>query len=133
MKKVFTCIMLLLAAASVSAQSSKVVKKNKEAIKSYFASSLAESRGNFEKDAKIDIDAIEETRAAVWNVWKNSVEEFNEEKLIPLAPLEERKTGKWRLPANLEPNAVMPYYLGINTLDKVEGKLPLFLYLLCRL
>lgn len=129
MKKGFIGIMLLLAASTAFAQSSKIVKKNKEAIKSYFASSLAESRGSFEKDAKIEIDAIEETRAAVWSVWKNSVEEFDEEKLIPLEALENRKSGKWRLPANLEPNAVMPYYLGINTLDKVEGKLPLFLYM----
>lgn len=129
MKKVFTNIMLLVAAGTAFAQADKNVQKNEAAIKSYFAGSLAEKRGTFEQDAPIALDAIEQTRAAVWNVWKNSVEEFNEEKLIPLGQLEDRKSGKWKLPANLEPNATMPYYWGINTLEKVEGKLPLFLYM----
>ncbi|MBR3855732.1 MAG: hypothetical protein IKM65_06200 [Bacteroidaceae bacterium] len=130
MKKVFTSIMLLMAAGTAFAQNAAdKVQENEAAIKSYFAGSLAQNSGTLELDAPIALDNIEQTRAAVWSVWKSSVEAFDEEKLIPLGQLEDRKTGKWKLPASLEPNAIMPYYWGINTLDKVEGKLPLFLYM----
>lgn len=130
MKRLFINTMLLLAASTVFAQiANNKVKKNEAAIKSYFTSSLAENRGTFNQNAAIDIDDIKQARADVWSVWKKSVEEFDEEKLLPIENLENRNSGKWTLPSSLEPNAIMPYYWGINTTEAVEGKLPMFLYM----
>ena len=38
-------------------------------------------------------------------------------------------SGCWKLPENLEPNAVMPYFWGMKGAVETGAELPLFLYL----
>ncbi len=76
----------------------------------------------------ISADQIVAKREEVWNLWKKACESYNEEKLIALNPLGSNSTGRWKLPANLEPNATMPYYWGTKGTEPADGY-PLFLYL----
>ncbi len=76
----------------------------------------------------ISADQIVAKREEVWNLWKKACESYNEEKLIALNTLGSNSTGRWKLPANLEPNATMPYYWGTKGTEPADGY-PLFLYL----
>ena len=76
----------------------------------------------------ISADQIVAKREEVWNLWKKACESYNEEKLIALNTLGSNSTGRWKLPANLEPNATMPYYWGTRGTEPADGY-PLFLYL----
>lgn len=98
-------------------------------ISEYFTGTIAGEEVKNKFNDKIDIDEIEETRRKVWNCWKDAVENFDEEKLIaPFTKDEPRDTGYWRLPENLEENALMPYYF-IKKGEQPKGGYPLFLYM----
>lgn len=127
MKKLSTCLFLLWASFSpVAAQDDG----NDVAIADYFTASLNGDADAFECADIIASDAIGATREKVWNLWKDAVNGFSEEKLIDLEILEKRKSGSWTLPSNLE-SGTMPYYFGCNAYpnyDK-EKKYPFFLYM----
>lgn len=72
---------------------------------------------------------IEKQQRRVWEAWCEANQDFQEEKLIPLALLSEDTKSQWHLPASLEANAVMPYYYGRKGSVKPESGYPLFLYL----
>ena len=76
----------------------------------------------------IELSAVEESRALVWEAWKQANKSLNEEKLIPLEALSAKKSGSWHLPAELEPNATMNYYWGSKGEGRPEEGYPLFLY-----
>lgn len=135
MKRIISQIMLTMAATAAIAQNDNAatafVNENEAEITSYFTAKLDDKDGEFSQYGGISLDAVPAARAAVWDVWKKTVNNYEEEKLIPLGDLEDRNVGKWKLPASLEPNAVMPYYFGINrnNLTLNGRKLPLFLYM----
>ncbi len=135
MKKIFTSIMLCSVAFSLSAEGGsdklqKLSEQEKSAITNYFVKSLNnEASSGFDDNSPIKKDEISTIRNDVWNIWKNAVNEYSEEKLIELDDLERRATGRWTLPSNLEANAVMPYYWGFNGTLENEEKYPMFLYM----
>lgn len=128
MKKLSICLFLLCVSFSpLAAQDNG----NDVAITDYFTASLNGDADAFECDDIIASDAIVATREKVWSLWKSAVENYDEEKLIPLDILENRKRGSWELPSSLEPNAIMPYYYGCNAYPDydAEKKYPFFLYM----
>lgn len=111
----------------------QVTDDEKETMQTFFTNSLNGKSGTYSANRAIDNNQIATVRAQVWEEWRNSVNNFDEEKLIPIGWLEDRNTGSWTLPSNLEPNATMPYYWGANTSSADEindnSKFPLFLYM----
>jgi len=77
---------------------------------------------------KLKWSEVGEVRNKVWNLWKKMLAEADDQPLIPLEPLSENKTSQWKLPEELEANAVMPYVYGSKGARPYEGY-PLFLYL----
>ena len=71
---------------------------------------------------------IAECQAKVWAAWRAANNKFEEDTLPVLTPLAEKKDYKWPLPAELEPNAVMPFYWGTKGEKPAEGW-PLYLYI----
>lgn len=132
----FLTQMLLLTATTMSFASQQsdgslqIAEDTRSAITTYFTGTLKEQRVKFENSDKIALEAIQATRDSIWAIWRESVDNFEEEKLIPLRQLEYRDVGKWTLPAKLEPNAVMPYYWGLNRVMEIgNNKFPMFLYM----
>ena len=104
-------------------------KNNAKKIKAFFVNSLQGGDAEETVAKKIDINDIPAVRDAVWNCWREAVEGMQEEKLIsPFADGEPRDTGYWKLPEELEPKAVMPYYF-IKKGERPDGGYPLFLYM----
>ena len=130
MKKLIVCLFIAVAAiAPSSAQNGVTI--NEGIITDYFNVSIGDEDAQFDDESIIPAGEIASTREKIWNLWKSAVENYDEEKLIPLDILENRKSGSWELPSSLEPNAVMPYYYGCNeyTSYDADSKYPLFLYM----
>ena len=77
---------------------------------------------------RIHVNKISAARDLVWKAWQKANAAFNEEKLIVLDSLTASQKSIWHIPAELEPNAAMPYYYGAKGTRPTEGY-PLFLYL----
>ena len=86
--------------------------KEKAQVIKFFTEYLAGKENTFKSKVKIELEDIELQQAIVWNAWVEANNQLDEEKLIPLTPLKEGKSGAWHLPADLEPNAVLNYYWG---------------------
>ena len=130
MKRFVLCFSLLAAGLTVSlAQGGADINENE--ITAFFNASIAEKTGEFANESVIPVGDIASVREKIWNIWKTAVDNYDEKKLIPLDILENRKSGSWKLPSSLEPNATMQYYYGCNaypTYDS-QAKYPLFLYM----
>lgn len=125
MKRLYSISVLMLATASWAQQAGENIS-----IGDYFSSTLAGTAVNYENDAAIELEDIATARDSVWNIWRESVNALDEEKLFPIEELEYRKSSSWTLPQALEPNAVMPFYWGCNEFPmKGDGKYPLFVYM----
>lgn len=72
---------------------------------------------------------VRAAQSAVWSAWQLANRHFHEEKLPEPGPIDSPATGSWHLPANLEPDAVMPFYFGVKGDTIAVGKCPLFVYL----
>lgn len=72
---------------------------------------------------------IEKARDMVWRAWCKADSSDMDEVLPRLAPLEGADPSSWTIPADLEPNAVMPFYWGYKSDSIPEGGRPLFIYL----
>ena len=132
MKRInLTYLIALLAVFLVAAPASagKLSKKKNKKVNSYFVHELQGVPASYDGNEKIEAADIESLRRAVWECWCNAVANFSEDKLIaPHAASEPRDTGYWRLPEDLEPQAVMPYYF-IRKGDMPSDGYPLFLYM----
>ena len=133
MKKVFITLILITGAVTCSAtgcKGKKITETKERKITEYFTECLKnEKKIPFDDKGKIGANDIETTRKAIWECWKNAVQNFNEEKLIsPFSEGEPRDTGYWQLPQALEPDALMPYYF-IKKGEKPENGYPMFLYM----
>lgn len=102
--------------------------KTKAKITAFFSDYLSGKEGAFESKTTIKPSDTKKMQALVWAAWKEVNDNFAEEKLIDLEKLELAKSGKWVLPSNLEPNAIMPYYWGTKGDTMPEGGFPLYLY-----
>ena len=128
MKRLLFCLLSVVGIVSLQAQGN--VNINEEIISDYFNASLTEDFAGFEDGSIIPVSEIAPAREKIWELWKKSVDACDEEKLIALDILENRKTGSWTLPSDLE-SGNMPYYYGCNaypTYD-AEKRYPLFLYM----
>ena len=130
MKKFLACFLLVSAGIVPSlAQSNNVIDES--VIMDYFNASLDGEEVQLDAETLVPTDGIANARERIWGIWKSAVENYDEEKFIPLDILENRKSGSWELPASLEPNATMPYYFGCNEYPSfdAEKKYPFFLYM----
>lgn len=103
-------------------------EKKQQKIAAYFSDYLNGKKALYDTKGALTPAEVGEARTAVWEAWKKANAAYDEEKLIELAPLAEKKSGTWNLPADLEPNAVMPYYWGSKGEAKPEGGYPLYIY-----
>lgn len=128
MKKLFFAAAILLL-ASCGAQKSAVTKSDSVKIASYFDASLAESCKETALKRKIGVDNIDGVRTEVWKLWSDAVVR-NDGKALPDAGLLAKKDVTfWQIPDSLEPNAIMPFYWGVNADAVPDGKLPMFLHM----
>ena len=123
-------IAIVAIAGNTSECNAGTISKSKtKKVSTFFAGTLNGENIAYKGAEKIKPDEIDATRNAVWECWRNAVANKAEEKLTaPFATGEPRDTGYWRLPENLEENALMPYYF-IKKGDKPLGGYPLFLYM----
>lgn len=96
-------------------------------VKSYFATHLQGDPTSYVESRRMAWDDVESQRATVWSAWCEANQAFAEDKLPAPRPLI-NDTLLWPLPAELEPNAVMPYYYGTKGEKPAKGW-PLFLYI----
>ena len=102
--------------------------KRQQRIEAFFADWLEGKASRYEAKGTLAVSEVEEARALVWEAWRRANAAFDEEKLIGLGSLSEGNSGRWNLPAELEPNAVMPYYWGSKGDARPEDGYPLYIY-----
>lgn len=100
----------------------------KNQITAFFSDYLAGKETTFHSNATIKPADIKQEQDLVWAAWQDANNRSTEQKLINLEKLEKGNSGKWELPANLEPNATMPYYWGSKGEAKPEAGYPLYIY-----
>lgn len=98
-------------------------------ITEYLSEYLSGKTGLYQEHIPIKLKDIDKWRTQVWEAWKEANALSPEEKLTELQPLDPTRYGQWRLPAELEPDAVMPYYWGTKGNSVPENGYPLFLYM----
>lgn len=99
-----------------------------EEVKTYFTNVLEEAEADYTTSTPLTLEQLSEAETAVWNAWVEANKAFDEDGLIDLSLLKNKKRGSWTLPSDLEPNAVMNYYYGYKG-ERPEAGFPLFLYL----
>lgn len=133
MRKTILFVSLTLLCTILFAENGKSSTDKGISMTEYFTTILKGGIPEFSNGKKIKLDRIEETRTAVWEAWKSAVNSLEEEKLPSIGLLKDRNSSSWKLPEELESNAVMPYYWGVNSdstkILKEEEKLPMFLYM----
>ncbi|MBQ4083218.1 MAG: hypothetical protein IJC77_03000, partial [Bacteroidaceae bacterium] len=130
MKKTFTLLLIAAFTGSSATPQDIVTEANTSAIYETFSASLSEKELSFNETTTIPMEQIAATRDEVWSIWKSAVENFDEEKLFKVTELEKREKSSWKLPADLEANATMPFYWGCNAVEVEPDTIyPLFLYM----
>lgn len=143
MKTIKTCSLLLgiLCGTCVSAiahefktdgSSPKVTANDKTSknVVTFFSAYLSGKATAFDTGKNLKHSEVNRYRDVVWQCWKEANDSFEEEKMIALGELSAASSGRWNLPEQLEPHAVMPYYWGTKGANEAgKGELPLFLYL----
>lgn len=100
----------------------------KKDVSAYFSEFLGGNHALYSENTPVKLSKLKEIQSSVWDAWKNANQNFEEEKLITLETLEKGKSGRWNLPAKLEPNAIMPYYYGYKGEVNKDAKYPFYLY-----
>ncbi len=101
----------------------------KEKLIRFFLDYLSGKAESYTATSSFSLSDIQQQQALVWEAWVEANHRFQEEPLIELRPLAEKKSGEWQLPSNLEPNAIMPYYWGSKGEVPSSEGYPLYLYL----
>ena len=116
-------------ATNVECNAQAISKSKTKKVDAYFSKVLKGENTIYKGNDNIKPEKIEATRNAVWERWRSAVQATGEEQLTsPFAINEPRDTGYWRLPENLEENALMPYYF-IKKGEQPQEGYPLFLYM----
>lgn len=121
----------LLFGSSKCADSPKETKSTdqiRQEAEEYFTARLTGSNGLFDDSSVVALADVAREREIIWEAWRSANDNLNEEKLIATDTLELKRSGSLNLPAELEPDAVMPYYWGFKG-EKPAGGYPLYLYL----
>lgn len=97
----------------------------------YFEAYLTEESDclPFTSDITLKPEQVAAASGKVWRAWTEAVRKFDDELLPPPGALAEADSMAWHLPAELEPDAVMPFYWGYKGDSVTAGPRPLFLYL----
>lgn len=126
--------LLFMGCASKDANSNAGTSKNPveegwsgEGVVSYFCDRIEGKSALWTYSSPMALDDVAAMRKKVWQKWVEANGKCNEEKFIDFAALGDR-SGKWKLPEALEPDAVMPYYWGYKG-DEPDGGYPLYLYI----
>lgn len=114
-------LLLGFCALSVHAQS------NATDVERFFQNSLRGEQAATPKE-RFSIKQLDERRAMVWNAWCRAYLQSAELQLPELVALDSAKAATWRIPAELEPDAAMPFYYGSKG-TATEAGYPLFFYL----
>lgn len=107
-------------------------KNTAKEIENYFGERLAGKDAKLNCNAKVKTADVASSRTMVWEAWKRANNAQDKNIMVNLPNLSDAKTGKWQLPAQLEPNATMPYYYGkkVAAGETVPANgLPLFVYM----
>lgn len=107
-------------------------KNTAKEIENYFGERLAGKDAKLNCNAKVKTADVASSRTMVWEAWKRANNTQDKNIMTNLPNLSDAKTGKWQLPAQLEPNATMPYYYGkkVAAGETVPANgLPLFVYM----
>ena len=91
MKKYTISLILIALCNGLTAQEATI---ENEVILEYFNNTLNSNDAPLESSTPLQLDKIGETREELWNLWKSAVDDYDEDKLIPLDILENRKSGK---------------------------------------
>lgn len=100
-----------------------------DGLQAYFAAVLSEAAAPQVPERSLRPSRIERERKQVWQAWQAAVRAAGKMTLPPLLPLDSAQTGRWPLPQELEPSAVMPFYYGKKGGERPEKGYPFFLYL----
>ena len=122
------CLAAAIVFCSPSALKAQDESKEKKQVIDFFTDYLAGEERTFKGKIKIAPEDIDLQQTIVWNAWVEANNQFEEEKLIPLAPLKEGKAGAWHLPEELEPDAVLNYYWGTKGEALPQEGLPMYIY-----
>lgn len=133
MKKVlfFSCILALAFATNCQSKTPQddPEEASKDQVTAYFINYLSGKNTQFTGAEEIEVQDIAQYQTTVWQAWVKAHENVDEEALMPLDLLRNKKPGSWQLPAHLEENATLPYYWGSKGNNKPQQGYPLFLYL----
>lgn len=99
-----------------------------EQMQQYFEQGLRHEKVAPLKSRSFSVKHLDEKRAEVLRAWKQAVRSVDGNLLPAVDSLSKARTGAWQLPADLEPNATMPFYFGCKGTKPDKGY-PLFLYL----
>lgn len=128
-KIIVRCLLLLIILGSGRLQAAAgPADRIRENIECYFNDHLRQESGLYENSKSFALSKTSLYRQLVWEVWKAANEKLEEEKLIALDTLSASRMGKWHLPEELEPNAIMPYYWGSKGVGEPENGYPMYLY-----
>lgn len=102
--------------------------KTKEKLAAYFRDYLAGKVTTFDDPTSVKSSEVAQKQNLVWEAWKEANNNFAEQKLPNLENLSAGKSANWDLPANLEPDAVMPFYWGYKGETQPQNGYPLYIY-----
>lgn len=111
---------------SITGRNDTVEEKN---MFTFFSDYLTGKSTVFGSKKKLGLNGVSEARQAVWNAWREANKNLEEEKLFEPDDLNKAKHGKWNLPEELEPKAVMPYLFGTKGETRPQNGYPFFLYI----
>lgn len=126
MKRFVILFLLLIPFAAL--QFSAASDKNTEKICRTFFEMTLKGENTATPHKSCNRRQLQYYRDLVWNCWKLANAQTNTLRFPTLDTLTAKVTGKWTIPAELEPNAVMPYYWGYKGRQPKDG-LPFFLYI----
>lgn len=131
MKATIICSLFLCSAWYMSSATANTILKDsiKENAITYFTKYISGTATPYKTEIPIEISELSTYRQLVWKAWKEANLNLKEEKLPPLDDLSKGTKNSWKLPENLEPHAIMPYYWGQKGESIPEKGLPLYLYL----
>lgn len=101
----------------------------KEKMVRFFLNYLSGDETSYPAAKSMAVSDISRHQRWVWEAWVEANNRFEEQKLIGLDKLEQEKSGRWDLPAELEPHAVMPYYWGSKGEVRPDEGYPLYVYM----
>ena len=102
--------------------------RDAKGVGEFFATHLAgDADGVYARGRKVKARDVESKRDMVWEEWKKANAAAEECKLAEATPLADAQGHEWTIPAELEPDAVMPYLFGYKG-ESAEPR-PLFVML----